>query len=228
MKCAAKAPAMAVLSLFKKGIIWGFLAIMSALWLTGAHCAPAKAETQRFVSARFNLSIDYPDSLELAHAERPQVIVLLKNKAGPLPTLNIIEEPGAYDFNAAISRQSDKIISSYKLVGFLDAAPLSARIEAADNKAFFRAEIAYSHNNQEYVSAIAIFSGSQRHLIVTFVDRADAYPQHRQWLEPILLSINAPDLSAALTEHRPLIYLPYLIVFLAAAAALIMWRRRRA
>ena len=179
--------------------------ILAAAWLL-LHTSPALTQSSRNL-----VQLDLPElAVTLVHpdifekTEKPNALraVLLRSKeSGALPSISILAVPGRYDFDRPLKQLAQEIVHSYKLVGFTDARCLKLAVDKSRGTAVAQAEMAYTQDGRGYASRVAIFSGGQRHFLITLSDHAETFKNNQELLGPVIDSFQAADLLK--TEAGP-------------------------
>lgn len=212
------------------------LSLATALtpWAGSAEAQHALDSTRKAL-LKTGASLRYPVLFkEVPLRDSPALLLLRLDHGSSLPSINVIQTPGRYDFKEPIALQKRGVIHSYKLAGFTDARCLMLKIGNRNGTAFAEAELSYSQSRRSYSSRLVIFSGKDRHHLITLTDAADAYPYSKHFLDPIVESFQAPDLqkdsdpSSGAPSVSPAVLLAAALLVVCAAGAAFRRRRKNA
>lgn len=124
------------------------------------------AVSEPFDGGGFTLEI--PEEFVRRPSTHPQAALVLQSKTQSFPTFNVVSESTPLSPDLTAEKFGEETLRGYKLVGLTDAALRSA-VRIADDR--FRAEISYSQSGERLYSIVEWVNASNRHYILTFIDR---------------------------------------------------------
>ena len=185
-------------------VLWAFCVWLIGIRVEAAAEPPGKSdkELMHLNLPHAGISLDHPNIFVKSASAASPVLLALKPRGKSLwPTINIIQAPGSYRFDRSLKAQAQEIIHSYKLAGFTDAHCLAITSSAAQG-AFTQATIAYNQGGVPFLSEVAVFSGPDRHYIITLTGPKNLSSKYyKVLLSPMTASFHAPGLVQPSASH---------------------------
>ena len=190
-------------------------------------CLPAKQLlAEEYIDIRHNFQLTYDNSLVPVEVMLHNVALALKSSENDFPTFNVvIENTGPVSESDFSTFRLDKsVLEGYHLVGIKNASLTSSKISEISSLKTYLAELAYSLDQTEMISSVAIFQGSDRQYVLTFIDKKSDFSSSKHIFESIVQSFSLLDKSS---EHKIIHSAEYtdgfyMILAGALAAALLM------